>query len=276
MSEYHDILGVAVDASKGDIKKAYRKLASRHHPDREGGDEEEFKKIKEAYDRVTHPEKYKDEVIWKGPPSHSRSPAGYWNININANDDSTMHFRFNEQRHRQKIHIRVQFELDLESTLHEQTRTIHIPEYNISPIEIVIPIGVRNGDIINYADIPQDNANSYQQVLMVQFIIRPHPDFEIVNHVHLVQYKIVDALDALVGTILNVTTIDGITLSVKLPAGSGNDTKLKIPAKGLKYKDSPNIRGDMYIKISISVPTLTDEEKEIITNLRDKRNNEQR
>ena len=62
MSEYHDILGVAVDASKGDIKKAYRKLASRHHPDREGGDEEEFKKIKEAYDRVTHPEKYKDEV----------------------------------------------------------------------------------------------------------------------------------------------------------------------------------------------------------------------
>ena len=60
MSKYHDILGVAADASKDDVKKAYRKLASKHHPDK-GGDEAKFKEIQEAYERVTNPGKYKDD-----------------------------------------------------------------------------------------------------------------------------------------------------------------------------------------------------------------------
>jgi molecular chaperone DnaJ len=54
MSQYHDILGVAADASKDDIKKAYRKLAMKHHPDRNPDNPEaeaKFKEVKEAYER---------------------------------------------------------------------------------------------------------------------------------------------------------------------------------------------------------------------------------
>lgn len=56
MSSYYDILGVAKNSSDGDIKKAYRKLALKHHPDK-GGDQQKFKEISEAYDVLSNPEK---------------------------------------------------------------------------------------------------------------------------------------------------------------------------------------------------------------------------
>ena len=273
MSKYHKILGVAEGASKADVKKAYRNLAGKHHPDK-GGDEEKFKEIQEAYDRVSHPEKYKDEVLG-GFQQRGGSTHPFWqnvNININNPNDIDAHFRFAEHLRRQHVqNIRLQFELTLESTLHDQTRSIHIPEYNIPPMEITIPAGIRHGDAISYANIPKDEGNIAQRALIVQFHIRPHRDFTVHNGVHLLMRKTVDALDAIVGTTLTVTTIDGSTLAVKVPAGSENGTKLKIPAKGLKYKDSPTLRGDMYVEIDISIPQLSDEEKEIITKLRDKR-----
>ena len=56
MKDYYAILGVSREASQEEIKKAYRKLALKTHPDR-GGDEEEFKAISEAYDVLSDPEK---------------------------------------------------------------------------------------------------------------------------------------------------------------------------------------------------------------------------
>lgn len=279
MSKYHDILGVATDASKADVKKAYRNLASKHHPDK-GGDEEKFKEIQEAYDRVSHPEKYKDKN-----PYQSHRPQGgfsggdtrgqFWEnveININSEHDMGDIFRhFHEQQRQQQQNIRIQFELTLESTLEAQSRTIHIPEYNIPPMEITIPAGIRHGDSIQYANIPQDGDSHGRRALIVQFYIKPHKDFVVIQGVHLIRAAQVDSFDVMVGTTLDVETIDGTKLAVKLPAGSENGTKLKIPAKGLKYKDNPDIRGDMYVEIYVSTPTLNDEEKEIITKLRDKR-----
>ena len=269
MSKYHDILGVAVDTSKADIKKAYRKLAGQHHPDK-GGNEEKFKEIQEAYDRVSHPDKYKEEFSGFNRQQGGRDQ--FWeNVNVHVNRHG-FHNNFEEHLRRQQQMIRLQFELDLESTQHDQTREIHIPEYNIPPMEITIPAGIRHGDTVQYGNIPQQDAGFGKRVLLVQFVITPHPEFVIVHHVHLVRAEVVNALDAIVGTTLNVKTIDDATLAVKLPAGSENGTKLKIPAKGLKYKDNPNIRGDMYVEIHISIPTLSDEEKEIITKLRKKQN----
>jgi molecular chaperone DnaJ len=138
-------------------------------------------------------------------------------------------------------------------------------------MEITIPAGIRHGDTVQYGNIPQQDAGFGKRILLVQFVITPHKDFLVAHHVHLIKRETVDALDAMVGTTLNIKTIDGATLAVTLPAGSKNGTKLKIPRKGLKYKDNPSFRGDMYVEIHISIPTLTDEEKKIITKLRDNR-----
>ena len=56
MSSYYDILNIQKDASQNDIKKAYHKLAIRHHPDK-GGDSNKFKEISEAYETLSNPEK---------------------------------------------------------------------------------------------------------------------------------------------------------------------------------------------------------------------------
>lgn len=274
MSKYHDILGVAADASKDDVKKAYRKLAGQHHPDK-GGDEAKFKEIKEAYERITSPEKFADEF------QHHRQHGGFhrqqgndpfWDkVKVHINRGGFGGGSFEDHLRRQQQNIRLQFELTLESTLENQTREIHIPEYNIPPMEITIPAGIRHGEAIQYANIPHDADSGGQRILIVQFIIAPHPDFLVAQHVHLITRGEITALDAMVGTTLNIKTLEGSTLAVKVPAGSENGTKLKIPAKGLKYKEDPTYRGDLYVEIDISIPNLSDDEKEIITKLRDKR-----
>ena len=267
MSKYHDILGVTADTSEADVKKAYRKLASANHPDK-GGDEEKFKEVKEAYERVTSPEKFREE--FGGGRPQGNTPWGNINININDIDDLAAHFRFHQSHQRQQQSVRLQFELTLESTMHDQKREIHVPEYNIPPMEITIPAGIRHGETVQYGNIPQDQGSTVTRVLMVQFVIRPHTEFHI-SGPHLVKEMTVDAFDAMVGTTLTVKTIDDATLAIKLPAGSENGTKLKIGGKGLKYKDNPTFRGDMYVVINISMPVLNKEEKDIITKLRDKR-----
>jgi len=285
MSKYHDILGVPTDASDADIKKAYRKLASKHHPDK-GGNEAKFKEVQEAYDRVSHPDKYKEEEFQYRPYRPNRPQGGFgggdprhrfWdNVEVNIHGDPDIDEilrKFQEEQRRQHVqHVRIQFELELESTLEEQKRTIHIPSHNIPPMDIHIPAGIRHGDTIQYGHIPQEADGAYgQRKLIVQFSIKPHKDFVVVQGAHLVRAHIVDSFDVMLGTTINVETLEGATLAIKVPAGSENGTKLKIPAKGLKYKDNPSIRGDMYVELHVMTPTLNEEEKGIITKLQDKR-----
>ena len=276
MSKYHDILGVSADASDDEIKKAYKRAASKHHPDK-GGDEEKFKEVREAYDRLTNPEKYATEQFgFGGGYNRNPSPHEFWEhvkVNLNGQDFDLggIRDRFQENLRRQQQTLRMQFELTLESTLHEQKRQIHEPNYGIPPMEINIPAGIQHGDVINYGEISGQFNPQAKRHLVVTFVVRPHKDFEVHGH-HLLKRQTVDALDALAGTTFHVNTLDGDKLAVKVPAGTENGQKLKIPAKGLKYKGSVDMRGDLYIEIIIVIPQLNDEEIEIITKLRDKRN----
>ena len=273
MSKYHDILGIKSDASKDEIKKAYRTLASKHHPDKDGGDEDKFKEIQEAYDRVSHPDKYKEEDTHSGFRNRQQGPRGaFWdNVKVHVHRGGGFEdVGFAEHLRRQQQNIRIQFQLSLESTLEAQTRDIHLPEFGIPPMEITIPAGIMHGDTIQYGNIPQD-IDMGRKVLMVQFIVRNPPGYH-VNGLDIYVENETDALDAMVGATIKVKTLDGKTLAVKLPAGSENGTKLKIPAKGLKYKDDLSIRGDMYVVVLTTIPKLSDEEKKIITKLRDNRN----
>lgn len=264
MSKYHDILGVSADADEKTVKQAYRKLASQHHPDK-GGDEAKFKEVQEAYERITDPEKFAKEDPFSGFKQQQGRPRGaFWH---HAGDEF-MHVNFEELLRRQQATLRMRFEIELESTLHDQQRSIHMPEHHIPPMEITIPAGIRHGESMQYK-IPSVTTTTNDRMLVIQFVVRPHKDFHIVDHLHLLRSEKVSALDAMAGTTLTVTTIDGAKLNVKVPPGSQNGTKLKIPAKGLKYKEDPNYRGDMFVNIEIVIPTLTDDERKIITDLRD-------
>lgn len=92
MTDHYNTLGVSRDASPEEIKKAYRKLAIKHHPDR-GGDEEEFKKINEAYSVLSDPER---KHAYDNPPHR-----GGFHPNMNSWDDVFGEFFRNMSRRQQ-------------------------------------------------------------------------------------------------------------------------------------------------------------------------------
>lgn len=280
MNKYYDTLGLTSDASEKDVKQAYRKLASKHHPDK-GGDEEKFKEVQEAYERITNPDKFKqpgftnesdfwDHVRRQSQSHHNgqwRTIRRYWDGEkwVTEEDD------LNPRQQQQARPVIINFGIDLESTLTEQKRTIEAVDYDIPPTEITIPAGIRNGESIKYFGDRGENDNYNSRPLIVRFRYLPHKKFEVWD-ANLITKEEVNALDVMLGTEINVKTIDGTTLKIKVPEGSPHGTQLRVPGKGLSHRANPLIRGDMYVIIDVKIPTLTDEEKKIITNMRDKTN----
>jgi curved DNA-binding protein len=255
MSIHHKTLEIDTDASAADIKTAYRRMASKHHPDKDGGSDEKFQEIQEAYDRLSHPEKYKEE---ENRFRHQPGPAYATNFG-----DMFEHMR--RQREQQPITVRMG--ISLESTLHDQKRNLDLTQHNIAPTQINIPAGIRHGESVRYNVklVTPDNYSASQ--INVQFLIDPHAVFQVSGE-HLGKQVTVDAFDAMLGCEIIADTLDNKTLKVKLPAGSQPGTKLKIPGAGLVNRTNKK-RGDLYIVVNISTPVLTEEEKEIITNLRE-------
>jgi len=269
MSNYHTVLGVKPDASKDDIKKAYRKMASKHHPDKEGGDEIKFKEIQEAYDRLYHPEKYRHEQTqWHQRGGRDPRSTFWEHVHVNRGGDSIFDDLFRQQQ-QQRV-IKMQYSLNLESTLEAQTSTIHVPEHNIPPTEINIPAGVLHGESIRYSNLPSTNDN-YNKELIIQFVYLPHKEFEH-SGINLITHVSVNVFEAMLGSHLSVSTLDNKQLRIKLPAGSQQGTKLKIPGAGLRNRRDAISRGDMYVIIDIHIPALTEKEKETIKNMRNNDN----
>jgi len=99
--------------------------------------------------------------------------------------------------------------------------------------------------------------------------IYPYKEFDF-SGINLIKRVSVNAFDAMLGSHLTVITLDGKQLKIKLPAGSQQGTKLKIPGVGLRNRKDTTIRGDMYVIIDIHIPTLSEKEKETINNMRTK------
>jgi DnaJ-class molecular chaperone len=227
-------------------------MASKYHPDKDGGSDEKFKQIQEAYDRLSHPDKYQQE-----------------HTNVNWNDARVVNWEtFGENIFRQQQRpVIVQITVGLESTLHDQVRNIDLKAHNIAPTQITIPAGVGHGESIRYNVNPLNPNNYSTSQIIVQFNIEQHPGFVIAQG-HLVKQVEVDAFDCMLGKDLLVNTLDNKTLRIKLPAGSQHGAKLKIPGNGLMRRMN-NKRGDLYIVVNIIIPQLTTKQKEIITNLRE-------
>ena len=135
MKDYFNILGVGADASEEDIKRAYRTLAMKHHPDR-GGDQAKFQEIQEAYSVLTDPQKRAEwEMHRNGNPFGQGMPGGFhFNFNFGGpgqpfdindifgqfNGDPFQGFRQQQRRNRD---LKVVVDLDLASTLEPQKKT---------------------------------------------------------------------------------------------------------------------------------------------------------
>ena len=277
--DYYSTLGLQRGASDDEIKKAYRKLAMKHHPDR-GGDQNKFKEISTAYDALSDPEK-KRIIDMGGDPNGQPGMGGFrqgggpfeFHFNSGNFDDLFGNFGFGgfgRQPMRKNKSLNVNVEIALEDVLtgKDFTAEVSVPGGKSKVINIQIPAGIEHGQQIRYDGMGDNSiAGLKPGDLIVNVIVRGHPIFKR-EGTTLYLEKEISVWDALVGSSAEIKTLDNKTLSINIPAGTQPETVLRVPGEGLPHMRTRQ-RGNMMLKIRVAIPkNLTQSQIDTINQLK--------
>lgn len=275
--DYYSTLGVTRNASQDEIKAAYRKLAMKHHPDR-GGDEKRFKEISEAYDVLSDPKK-KEIFDLGGDPKQQGNPFGnsfnqgpfefhFGHGGVPPNmEDIFDRFGFGAGFGRRPVRknktLNITLNIVLEDVLNgkDVTAEINIPGTNKKKIiNISIPPGIESGQQIRYEGMGDNSiADIRAGDLLVNVNVLPHAKFRREGSNISIE-KTIPAWDAILGTSLDIHTLDGKSLQISVPPGTQPDTILSCRGEGL-----PNVRtrtrGNLLIKIKVDIPRNLNEDQ---------------
>jgi curved DNA-binding protein len=277
----YEVLGVARSASEEDIKKAYRKLARQHHPDRNPGDktaETKFKEVQEAYDIVGDAEKRKKFDQFGYAAFDGGMPGGGWG---GAGSGGNYQFDFGDlgsagggiedllgglfgggRRRRARANMPGQ---DISAEIFVPFKTaalggeieVALTQPTKQQLSIRIPPGLSDGDKLRLAGkgMPSPSKTGKPGDLIVTTRIEPHPFFTRKGaDLHL--EAPISVSEAILGTALEVPTLEG-RASVVVPAGTSSGQKLRLRGKGVPQRTGE--RGDLYIQMKVVVPKSLDD-----------------
>jgi len=242
--DYYQVLGISRNSDEQEIKRAYRKLAMKHHPDR-GGNPEEFAKVQEAYDMLTNTQA---RGHFDSPqPDFDFSGGGFEDIfsHVFGTDGS---FGFGPRQQRQQRMQRIQVPIDFKTSLTGGVQHIALAGFR-DPIEIQVPSGVDNGDQIRYPRLLQGED------LVVLFRVHPHPEYHR-DRLDLHTEISVDVFDLILGHTVMFTSLCGKTIKLNIKAGTQPETVLRIPHMGV---EKGHVKGNLYIKVRARIPDNVDD-----------------
>lgn len=259
---HYQTLGVSEQATPDDIKKAFRKLASQHHPDK-GGDNGKFQEIQKAYETLSDDGKRQQYDMQRqgiGRPGGFEFHVHNGNIdeifkNFGFGHDMFGQFRQQQQQQRRNKDLRIEIPIPLVSTLEEQKKTIQVTTTTgeKSTLEVTIPRGVTTGTNIKYNGLGDNMFNTLPRGdLYVQFNVHGAEGFGI-NGIDLYTQVSVNCLIAIAGGVVKVTGLDSKVFEVTVQPGTQPNARYRIPQQGL-YQMNSGVRGDLYIEVSITVP----------------------
>ncbi len=272
MANYYDILEIPRNASETDIKNAFKKKAMTHHPDR-GGNEEQFKRINEAYDTLKDPQKKSMYDQFGTTDPHQHRPQGqqyhFHGDNINVGDifdqmfnggDNPFFGRGFQQRRNQNVTIAADIELEDIITGKSFIASFRQQNGQEHTVNIDIPRGVRPGDTINFRGMGGNEYFPGRQPgdLHVKIRVKKHPIYD-VDGIDLYVNKNVDVIDLIQGTSIAVDTIHGKKLNVQIPAGSNPGTTFSVHEQGLPDHRTRRT-GSLFIKINGITPNINDKQ----------------
>jgi len=272
--DYYSTLGLQRGASDADIKKAYRSMAMKHHPDR-GGDEAKFKEISTAYEILSNPEKRQMFDSGMDPNSQFRGGGGNpfdFHFNSGNFEDvfSQFGFGFAQRPMRRNKSFSINIEVTLEEVLKgkELNAEVGVPGGKSKVINISVPPGIEHGQQIKYQGMGDDSIPGIQPGdLIVNIYIRPHQQYRREGD-SIVFDKSISVWEAMLGSKVSIITLDGKNLDITVPPGTQPDTVLSCRGEGLPNMRSRQ-RGNLMIRIKVSVPkNLTPEQITIIENLK--------
>jgi DnaJ-class molecular chaperone len=274
--DYYEVLGIKRDASEGDIKKAYRKLAREYHPDRNPGDkqaEARFKEVQDAYDILSDKDKRAqyDRFGFAGPQQGfpgggqtfhwgSGAPGGFEGIDPSDAEAlfsqilggmggmGPMGGGFNRRartggRPRQAAPVTSDVTIPFVTAALGGSVSLQV---NGRQIDVKIPAGLDEGQIIRLKGQGPQGAD-----LHLKARIEGHPYFQREGKDVVLEAPL-SLPEAVLGTTIEVPTLDGTRLTVKVPPGTSSGARLRLRGKGIDG-------GDQYIQIKVVTPPPRDD-----------------
>lgn len=292
--DYYEILGVGKNASDDEIKKAYRKLAVKYHPDKNPGDKEaeaKFKEINEAHDVLSDKQKRAryDQfghagVGGAGNPfgrGSAGNPFSGGAFNFNG---QTFNFDFGNggafddilgsifgfggagaRRARRGADYQTNVTLTFEEAIFGTTKKVTIEG---NDLKIKIPAGIDDGMSIRLRGKggPAPEGGTEPGDLYVRVRVKSHKHLTREGAIILSEEKI-SMVDAALGCEIEVETVDG-SITMKVPAGTQSGTPFKLSGHGVPFR-SDGDRGPHIVTIIVETPkNLSKKQKELLEEFR--------
>lgn len=287
---YYEVLGVPRDASEEEIRKAYRGLARKYHPDVNPNNpqaETRFKEINEAHTVLSDKTKraqYDRFGTSGGQPAYSgagsTSGAAYGGGapgNVDFSDIFESIFGGVDPRSRtaaagQDVEQKVEITLEEAFTGTDRRFQFHTANGQARTITVKIPSGIEHGGKIRIAN---EGAPGYgggrRGDLVVVVSMAAHQRLERRNH-DLYAKVSVDLYDMILGGEIRIPVMGGKSLTLKVPPLSQNGTTHRIPNQGMPMRSNPIQRGDLYLQLDVVLPTqMADAERDTFAQLQNKR-----
>jgi molecular chaperone DnaJ len=286
--DFYSILGVSQDATAEEVKKAYRKLARLHHPDRNPGDdaaEQRFKDISEAHSVLSDPEERQQydaiRAMGSSGARFSGSPGGdsggfediFGGLFGQGGSPGTAGGRFgggfedifggmgdrfggrfggaSPKGGDRTAKTTISFKGAVRGT------TVGLREASGNVIDVRIPAGIREGQKVRVKGKGQQGPGGAGD-LLVEVSVQDHPFFERDGD-HIRIHLPVTFDEAALGATAEVPTIHGEKVKIRIPAGSSTGKTLRLKGHGIRRKNSS---GDMRVVIDVVVPQELGEEAE--------------
>ena len=286
--DYYEILGVSKNASDDEIKKAYRKLAFKYHPDKNPGDKEAEAKFKEAteanevvsdkqkrarYDQFGHAGVGGNSNYGGGNPFSGGSYSfNGQNFNFDFGGDGNIDDIFStlfgfgggRTQRRRGTDYRTVLTVSFEESIFGTTKTVQVDGKEIN---LKIPAGIDDGQSIRLRGHggPAPDSSGEAGDLLVQIRVRPHKTLTREGYIILSEQHI-SMIDAALGCEVEIETIDG-KITMKVPAGTQSSTPFKLSGHGVPMRGEE--RGPHIVNIIVDTPTnLSKKQKELLEEFR--------
>ena len=282
--DYYKILEIDKKATPDEIKKAYRTLAKKNHPDKNLGDkkaEERFKLVNEANEVLGNPEKRKqyDELgeNWQQNSQaydQQRNPnQQYYQGNANQGDFSDFFEQFFAQQRgssRQQARRGGDYETEMEISLEEAfAGTSRIIQLENEKLRVTIKPGAYTDQQLRIKSKGAKGSNDANRGdLFIRIRVKENPKF-IRKGNDLYQIVNVNLYDAILGNEMIVEAISG-KFKIKIDTGTQNGKTIRLKGKGMPIYEKPSYFGDLYLQFQVQIPEkLTEKQKSLFEELKE-------
>jgi curved DNA-binding protein len=266
MTDYYKILGVSEGASPDEIKKAYRSLANKHHPDK-GGDQAKFKDISVAYDTLSNDQKRAEydqqRQFGGGPQFHFNTGGGFdpfGNMFPQGHPfgDIFAQMRTGGQRRNRDLNIQCQITL-LDSFAGKHLEANYqLPSGRTQTVVIDVPAGMVHGDTIRYNGLGDDSIPHMPRGnLNVTIVVLPDPNYrregdDLYTTIH------ITPIEAMIGCKKKVKNIAGQELELEIRAGVEAGTEFASHGQGFKNVHTGRV-GRFVTVVNLRTPVINDQ-----------------